>query len=636
MHVYVDHLEHFECPVCKARIDCTDSLPFSETPCAACGSKVSVPGLFGHYTLLKRLGEGGTGPVYRAKDNKLNRIVALKVLHKVLSLNPELVEFFKNSARSAANLNHSNVMKIFELGKHDEQHFITMELIDGQNLRELLFSDTVSEEEVLHIGLGISQGLDAAHQTGLVHGDVRPKNIFINHEGIPKISDFGLARSISKGSSRPYNWVSPYYTAPERLQGGDDTVQTDMYGLGATLYQALVGRPPFDDPDTEKVLQLKNTFDVPDVREARPDLQPATAAIINRLLAREPQKRYASYADLIRAFQEALAGGEGSSAEAAKEELARTAPIGASTVPLGESAGEAEAAPAPARSSRGLAVAAVLLLIGGGGAYFAMRSNSSGPATPDRPPVPPVTPAAATNTVAVPTPSPVAPQAIDLPVIPPEPVASVPGLQAWFRDGQPADAAWTDLSPRKQAATPDAAAGVHRFAPPAATNGYTVMIAFRGASAPAAGGTSYRVLAGTGAPDQRPTRLCVFADRDLPGVIGYAVAGHSRPEAFEVKSGADAVHVLHVCLAPAGDILRITAGLDAGPVDTWELPRAEIAEWTPDPLSWFIGGLPGADARFGGSIRELAWYDRPLSEAELHRVAADLAARLSSPGSPAP
>jgi hypothetical protein len=637
MNVYVDQLEHFDCPVCNGRVDCTDSTPFTETSCPGCGSKVTVPGLFGHYILLRRLGEGGTGPVYRARDTKLNRVVAIKILHKVLSLNPELVEFFKHQARSAANLNHGNVMKIFELGRHAEQHYITMELIEGQNLRELLYADTVSEDEVLQIGLGISQGLEAAHERGLIHGDVRPKNIFINHEGVPKIGDFGLARSISKGSTRPFSWVSPYYTAPERLETGEDTVQSDMYGLGATLYQALVGRPPFDDPDTDKVLQLKQGFDVPDVREARPEVRPATAEIIARLLARDPAKRYADYPALIAAFRAALPF-EGTAEEA--EALERTAQIApATTMPLTP---VEESAPSQARrlgwlaalsGAAALGLAAFiwwpgstgeetphlqappgkpepLLASSGSGAALDLDLGPAAPAVPTPPPPPPVE--------ATPNPSPTPPPAEPTPEPPPpppapprEPLREWGNLLVWLPpDARQADT-WADASGGERHARRQ---DNHlRFTTPS-LSAFTAVLAFRPAPLPPKDGSAFKVLLATGTPDQTGSPLAIFTDRDFPSVLGHAVAGQARPDAFDLAGDASRPHRLAVAVSITPEGLDVRATLDDGPVLAWR--REGTASFPPEWI-WHLGALPGLDATFPGEILALALYDQSLPEAGL-------------------
>lgn len=281
-------------------------IPMTDMQCPHCHEVCTVPAMFGHYLLREQLGEGGTGPIFRAQDTKLNRVIAIKILHRVLALNEDLVRFFRHQAQAAAALNHLNVLKIYELGKIDDQHFITMELIDGDNLRDLIIEDDITEEEVLQIGLGVAEGLQAAEEAGLVHGDVRPKNIFIDENGVPKISDFGFARSLSMGSARPYSWVSPYYTAPERFQGKPEDVKGDLYGLGASLYHALTGRPPFDDPDPDQVIEMKSSLSVPDIRVFQPAYHVRTAAIIARLLERDPASRYPTYRSVMSDLQEVI------------------------------------------------------------------------------------------------------------------------------------------------------------------------------------------------------------------------------------------------------------------------------------------------------------------------------------------
>ena len=211
------------------------------------------------FLLLSPIGSGSIGMVYKAIDLPLNRYLALKILPRKLSANPEFVNNFSREARSAA-VNHQNVAQVYSFGEYDDQYYIAMELLEHGSLDDRISKlGKLPEEEVLSIGIQVASALRAAWGHGVLHRDVKPGNILFNEDEVPKIVDFGLARSHGMDGESPsegfeHVWGTPYYIAPEKLRGQSEDFRSDMYSLGATLFHAAAGRPPFDAATTGEVI----------------------------------------------------------------------------------------------------------------------------------------------------------------------------------------------------------------------------------------------------------------------------------------------------------------------------------------------------------------------------------------------
>lgn len=309
--------DSINCHACGAVIDLTGQTGFTHIECTRCEALSVVPLKFGNFLLLNPLGIGGVGTVYKAIDLSLNRYLALKILRKKLASNPEFIETFSREARAAAAVNHSNVAQVYSFGEHEGQYYLAMELLERGSLDDrILRQGKLPEADVLQIGAQIAAGLRAAQLRGLLHRDVKPGNVLFNEDGIPKIVDFGLARvqtpaatqKIAPEQAEPEQiWGTPYYIAPEKLRGQTEDVRSDIYSLGATLFHALAGRPPFEARTASEVVTKHTTQPAFSLKTYAPTVHDYTAHVIARMLAKNPAERYESYDELIHDIREAQA-----------------------------------------------------------------------------------------------------------------------------------------------------------------------------------------------------------------------------------------------------------------------------------------------------------------------------------------
>lgn len=295
------------CPSCGEVIDVSIVGPFTEITCPHCAESIRVRTQFDQFVIESRIGEGGMSRVYAANDTRLGRSTALKVLHPEFSRDTHRTSQFEREAKLTAGVSHPHVVKVFSVGRDQGYFYIAMEHVAGSSLEQLIRQDGALDEEfVLNLGSQVAGGLRAAHLEGLIHRDVKPGNILITEGSVAKLVDFGLAL-ISGGEEDESGeiWATPYYVAPEKLEGQPEDERSDIYSLGATLFHALAGRPPFD-ADTNSLEELKQIKSQP-VRllDHAPDVSPRTAAVIDRMMAREPDDRYQSYDEVLEALQDA-------------------------------------------------------------------------------------------------------------------------------------------------------------------------------------------------------------------------------------------------------------------------------------------------------------------------------------------
>jgi tetratricopeptide (TPR) repeat protein/TolB-like protein len=256
------------------------------------------------YEIVSLLGEGGMGSVYRARDHELEREVALKVIRPDMASRPEILERFKREILLASRVTHRNVLRIHDLGEAGGLRFISMHYVEGENLNALLAREgPLSLDRALPIIRQIAAGLQAAHEAGVVHRDLKPQNVLLDRDGNACIADFGISRSIAAGATMTETGAvlgTVDYMSPEQARGETPDHRSDLYALGMMIYEILTGTLPFRADNPLSVMMRRVHQDAPGLRRVRPDLPPWIAAIAARALARDPAARYPSAADLLR------------------------------------------------------------------------------------------------------------------------------------------------------------------------------------------------------------------------------------------------------------------------------------------------------------------------------------------------
>lgn len=296
--IKVDPVSEITCAQCQAEVDISEVEAFAEFPCPQCQATLTAPAQFGNFRLLKVLGSGGMGSVFLAEDLTLGRRVALKVMLKSLGDNPEFVENFKREAQAAAKLNHTHIAQIYAFGQHEGQPYIVMELVSGKRFDDLVDAgERLDPPFVIKVGADIAEGLRVAADIGLVHGDIKPDNILLNEQFHAKLVDFGIASMSNEKSDEI--WGTPYYIAPEKVRRQRIDLRTDIYSLGATLYHAIAGQPPFDGETPIDVVKARFHEAPRPLDEVRDDVDPQIARIIGRMLQLDPGMRYPTYQSLL-------------------------------------------------------------------------------------------------------------------------------------------------------------------------------------------------------------------------------------------------------------------------------------------------------------------------------------------------
>lgn len=271
-------------------------------------------GLFiqNRYEIISRIGSGGMADVYKAKDHKLNRFVAVKVLKKEFREDKDFISKFRVEAQSAAGLAHANIVNIYDVGQEAGVNFIVMELVEGITLKEYIQNKgKLSVREATSIALQISAGLEAAHNNGIIHRDVKPQNIIISTDGKVKVADFGIARAASSNTINSNVMGSVHYSSPEQSRGGYSDEKSDIYSLGITMYEMLTGRLPFDGDTAVSVALQHLQEEVHGPREIVADIPVSTNEIVLKCTQKSPDRRYANMTELIRDLRESLVNPDG-------------------------------------------------------------------------------------------------------------------------------------------------------------------------------------------------------------------------------------------------------------------------------------------------------------------------------------
>jgi len=278
--------------------------PFTNVECPECGEHNRVKTDVGSYILMKRQGVGGMSLVFGAVDKTLGREVAIKILNEEYSMDEKRISQFELEARITAAMSHPHIVKVFTVGQAFNRFFIAMELISGDSLeKKMADHGKLSESEILNWAQQIADGLNAANESGLIHRDIKPGNILFDKDGHVKIVDFGLALVTQGGKAQADEiWATPFYVPPEALDVLEEDFRSDIYALGASLFHALSGQPPFttESRSTTELKEIKRNL--PSLKATAPWLSDETCAVIDKAMAFEMDDRFSSYQELIDAF----------------------------------------------------------------------------------------------------------------------------------------------------------------------------------------------------------------------------------------------------------------------------------------------------------------------------------------------
>jgi len=259
------------------------------------------------YEVLEQIGSGGMSYVFKAKDAILDRFVAIKVIKNEYAQDTTYLTKFKTEAQSAAALEHPNIVNIYDVGTDNGEYFIVMEYIEGITLKTYIEKKgKLTFKEATSIGIQVSRGIEAAHNKGIVHRDIKPQNIMISSEGKVKVTDFGIARATTGNTVSNEAMGSVHYISPEQARNGYVDQKSDIYSLGIVMFEMLTGHVPFDGDNAVSVAIQHLQQDLPDIRSMAPETPISIIGIIGKCTQKSPDKRYQTLADLILDLKKAL------------------------------------------------------------------------------------------------------------------------------------------------------------------------------------------------------------------------------------------------------------------------------------------------------------------------------------------
>lgn len=259
------------------------------------------------YEILEKIGTGGMSDVYKAKDHKLNRFVAVKVLKQEFSENANFVSKFRIEAQAAAGLMHPNIVNVYDVGEEGGIHYIVMELVEGITLKKYIEKKArLSVKEAVSIAIQVSMGIEAAHNSHIIHRDIKPQNIIISKEGKVKVTDFGIAKAATSNTITSNVMGSVHYTSPEQARGGYSDEKSDIYSLGITLFEMLTGRVPFNGETTVAIAIKHIQEEMPSPRDYIPEIPVCIEQIVFKCCQKSPDRRYQSMAELVDDLKRAL------------------------------------------------------------------------------------------------------------------------------------------------------------------------------------------------------------------------------------------------------------------------------------------------------------------------------------------
>src|SRR5277367_1698299 len=265
----------------------------------------------GPYEIVSLLGAGGMGEVYRARDARLDRTVAIKILPAAVAADGDGLRRFEREARAASALNHPNIVTIYELGEDGSTHYIAMELIEGKTLREMLTAGSLPIRKTIEIAAQVAEGLAKAHEAGIAHRDLKPENLMVSHDGFVKILDFGLAKLVSPSGEQPgeqtmSGWQTQLggitgtvqYMSPEQASGSRLDFRSDQFSFGLVLYEMVSGKRAFKRNTVAETMVAILREQAEPIGVQNPEAPAPLCWAIERCLEKEPEKRYSSTRDL--------------------------------------------------------------------------------------------------------------------------------------------------------------------------------------------------------------------------------------------------------------------------------------------------------------------------------------------------
>lgn len=273
-----------------------------------------VGSTIGHYQIISLLGKGGMGEVYTARDTRLERKVALKLLPAEFTTDADRTRRFKREARTASALNHPNILTIYDIGVDDGRHFIAAELVGGVTLRQKLAGQSLRLAEAVEIAMQIASALDAAHSAGIAHRDIKPENVMLRPDGLVKVLDFGLAKlteaapsvidsqagTLARNSTEAGAVLgTPRYMSPEQARGQEVDGRSDIFSFGIVLYEMIAGQPPFTGVNALDIVSTILTQEPAPLRQHFPDLPAELQGIVSKALRKDPEQRYQHSKDLL-------------------------------------------------------------------------------------------------------------------------------------------------------------------------------------------------------------------------------------------------------------------------------------------------------------------------------------------------
>jgi tRNA A-37 threonylcarbamoyl transferase component Bud32 len=324
--------------------------------------------LSGRYRLEAKLGSGGMSTVYLARDETLDRPVAVKAMHREMSEQEDQLERFRHEARAVAKLSHPNIVSVIDAGEDGGHPYIVFEYVEGETLKQRIAREgALDAQDALAYAIEIARGLSVAHARKMVHRDIKPQNVLIEGEGRAKLTDFGISRQLEAEGMTATGRVlgTTDYVSPEQAMGRPVDERSDIYSLGVVLYEMLLGKVPFAADSQVGVAMKHVNEELPDVQRRREDLSAAAALVVERATAKDPGRRYQDVDEMIDDLSAAL------EVEAARAGSAS-----------GEATGVLEAVPPPKRElssrRRWSAAAIVALLLVAGGSLTAVKLISDG------------------------------------------------------------------------------------------------------------------------------------------------------------------------------------------------------------------------------------------------------------------